>query len=240
VGGTGGAAGQTGGAPGGRTTAEEPPVAPIGTVFLTFDDGPTHLTPRFLEVLADRGVPATFFVIGTSALARPDMIRRIAAEGHQIGNHTFDHHAAHLYTGDAADFVESCRIADVVLQRICGARTTVVRPPYGRRLAPDLVAGLAEAGWRVVMWNCSAADTAQPAPDAWTIFDTVTARAAALTRSGPAEVVVLMHELGGREASLEAVPFIIDHLRAKGYVFATFDRAPVRGRRGPAESPGGP
>lgn len=62
------------------------------SIYLTFDDGPNpHCTPEILDVLAEYGVPATFFVIGTYAKSQPELIRRIVAEGHEVANHTMTH-----------------------------------------------------------------------------------------------------------------------------------------------------
>ncbi len=199
--------------------------AKVGTVYLTMDDGPSLLTPRFLDVLAARRVQVTFFVVGTRALSFPGTLRRAAREGHEIGNHTYDHDYAHIYTERIGDFWDSVMRAEGIIRANTGSRTYAVRAPGGRLLAPELRDALRAAGYRVVGWDCSAADTAVPAPDAWTIFDNVVSGVEARTRLGEKETIVLMHDAAGHERTLEAFPFILDHLVAKGYVLTVLDPA---------------
>lgn len=222
------------------TPSAAPPAAPdapttppvtAGTVYVTIDDGPSKLTPRFLDVLARRRAPATFFVIGTNALSFPETLRRADREGHEIGNHTYDHDYAHIYTERAGDFWDSVFRAEEVIRSITGHRTQVIRTPGGRRLPPELRDSLSAAGYRLAWWNCTAADTAVPAPDAWTIFDNVVSGVEGRTRLGQKETIVLMHDSAGHEHTLEALPFILDHLLARGYVLSVFDppaRPPAR------------
>jgi peptidoglycan/xylan/chitin deacetylase (PgdA/CDA1 family) len=120
-------------------------------VWLTFDDGPhPEHTPRLLDVLRDAGVPATFFVIGRGATAHPEIVRRMKAEGHAVGNHTFNHvDAAAMAT---ASFIEEVRRADRVLEAILGHEPRLFRPPWGRLRAAQYLR-LFAAGKRVVLWN---------------------------------------------------------------------------------------
>jgi len=99
---------------------------------LTFDDGPDpDRTPRVLDALATRGVRATFFLIGNRVARAPRIVRRIAAEGHEIGNHGWDHSTLALRSRTAIrEQLMRCQeaIGDVI-----GRAPTLVRPPYGRR-----------------------------------------------------------------------------------------------------------
>jgi peptidoglycan/xylan/chitin deacetylase (PgdA/CDA1 family) len=146
----------------------------------TFDDGPDpERTPALLDVLARAGAKATFFLVGKCAAAHPDLVRRIAGEGHAIGNHTFTH--AWL-PGLSARRIEAelARCQDV-LADVTGARPRLVRPPYGQRdfrfyrIARRL-------GLTPVLWSLDSRD--------WTgaSSETILRRA---RRAGPGDVVLL-------------------------------------------------
>ena len=118
----------------------------LGTMdvpLLTFDDGPSESTAEILDLLADYTVQATFFVIGSRAVQRPDLVERAAAEGHFIGNHTWDHVALAQLTND--DHVtEKLRHTNDAIEEILGAAPTLFRGPWldvddrVKRLAKDL------------------------------------------------------------------------------------------------------
>jgi len=128
----------------------------IGTVHLTFDDGPDRdWTPRVLDVLAAAQVQAIFFVVGQAVRAAPELLRRIAAEGHAIGNHSYSHrHPWTLREADARDEVRSgaAAIADVLGRAPCA-----FRPPHGR-LRRCMVDEAERSGQRTVLWSLSAVD----------------------------------------------------------------------------------
>ncbi|MEP6464541.1 MAG: polysaccharide deacetylase family protein [Frankiaceae bacterium] len=118
---------------------------------LTFDDGPDpRWTPQVIELLARHGATATFFVVGERAARHPALLRRVAAAGHAIGNHTYIH--ADL-TGVSATraAAEVTRTSDTVAE-IIGVRPTLLRPPYGH-LDPVALLAAAEAGLDVVLWS---------------------------------------------------------------------------------------
>ncbi len=95
---------------------------------LTFDDGPSEWTPQILNVLAEYGRAATFFVVGQSIAGRGKILERIVREGHTVGNHTFSHRRL---TEIPADEVEvELRACGAVVELACGVKPTVWRPPY--------------------------------------------------------------------------------------------------------------
>jgi peptidoglycan/xylan/chitin deacetylase (PgdA/CDA1 family) len=107
---------------------------------LTFDDGPSESTAEILDLLRERGISATFFVIGFRAEQRPDLVERAAADGHVVGNHTWDHPRLADMLNDATDQADLERRADVVklnlqqandmIERILGAPPTLFRAPW--------------------------------------------------------------------------------------------------------------
>lgn len=195
---------------------------PAGRVVaLTFDDGPDpRHTAALLDILRDRGVPASFFVIGSNALAAPDILRRMVDEGHEIGSHTF----FHPETSQVDDL--RLRLELNAVQRIVSAITGVsirlYRPPYGRSDGPvtgadlrALMPILAE-GYIVAGADSVPRDWEAIAPDA--LVKEVRRDLATLSGGG----VVVLHDAGGdRRATLAALPGLIDALRADGYTFST-------------------
>ena len=128
---------------------------------LTFDDGPSESTGPILDLLAEHDVRAHFFVIGMRAQERRDLVERAAAEGHIIGNHTWDH-AGLAAIPDDADVIDKLARANDAIAEILGTPPTLFRGPYGsvdarvERLAATL--GLTHMGWDVVTQDFSAPD----------------------------------------------------------------------------------
>src|SRR5699024_1428334 len=99
-------------------------------VALTFDDGPRRdTTSVLLDGLLERGVSATFFVIGRQIPGNEDLLRRMRAEGHQVGNHTYDH--TRLLEAEPDKVVEEIHKTEVLLTELLGADDYWLRPPYG-------------------------------------------------------------------------------------------------------------
>jgi peptidoglycan/xylan/chitin deacetylase (PgdA/CDA1 family) len=132
-------------------------------VALTFDDGPhpTH-TPAVLDRLRELRVRATFFVVGDRAAARPELVARIAAEGHAIGHHSYTHGAPHETS--ALALIDEARRTAALLERVLGARPSLFRPPHGK-LTPGKLLGLWGLGQTVVLWNRDPKDWACGAID---------------------------------------------------------------------------
>ena len=131
-------------------------------VALTFDDGPNgDTTARLLDQLAGSGVKATFFLVGRYVLAQPQMARRIAAEGHAIGNHTMTHPRM-LRLGPAATRREIAECSRVI-HNTTGVDTEIFRPPFGGRW-PHTLRISRELGMTPVMWNALGFDWRQTDP----------------------------------------------------------------------------
>ncbi|NUU32878.1 DUF4082 domain-containing protein [Arthrobacter sp. C9C5] len=181
-----------------------------GFVALTFDDGPNVFnedrTSWILDTLRDYGVHATFFILGERVAdpnqpTRPDLVRREAAEGHTVANHTWDHpDLTKLSTGD----VQSQLSRDNDAITAAGApRPTFFRPPYG--YTNDNVAAVGESlGLRQVIWDVNKGDTAATSTSA--VSDPVLAA----VRSGS---VVVLHDWAPHTA--EALPAILDGLKSR-------------------------
>jgi peptidoglycan/xylan/chitin deacetylase (PgdA/CDA1 family) len=173
-------------------------------VALTFDDGPSDYTPGFLDVLRDKGVPGTFFEIGQEMPGREATMRRVLAEGGELGDHTENHVELPDY-GQIAGAAE--RIAAYTHFRPC-----LFRPPGGT-LDATVLASAGSLGMRTVTWDVDPTDWANPGSAA------VYSRIVGAAQPGS---IILMHDGGGdRSGTLAALPSIIDTLRARGYRFAT-------------------
>ena len=196
-------------------------------VALTFDDGPSlHTTPRLLELLRANGAKATFFVVGEQVEAHPDVVARIAGDGHEIGNHTFSHPHS-LYLAPAALRDEIVRTNDAVASVY--PRVRFVRPPYGKdRRRTATLAG--ELGMRVALWSVDSGDASEYTTDE--IVETV------LEDVEPG-AIVLLHDGGPeRPPVLEACARLLPVLREQGYELTTLselleDRTGSDGRLAP-------
>lgn len=129
--------------------------APLRGVALTFDDGPDpELTPRLLDVLAEHGARATFFVVGEAARRHPVLVRRILAEGHTLGNHTETHARCPTLTPEV--FRRELKSVDLLLESITTtAAPRAFRPPYGA-ITPAQLRSL--RGRRVALWTRDSRD----------------------------------------------------------------------------------
>jgi peptidoglycan-N-acetylglucosamine deacetylase len=125
-------------------------------VALTFDDGPTEVTPQVLDILKSHHAQATFFCIGKRVVAHPDLVQRLVAEGHTIGNHTFTHaHTFDFYR--KPQVVAELEQTDAAITNIIGRRPVYFRPPNGVT-NPSIRRALAATGHRVIGWNIRSMD----------------------------------------------------------------------------------
>lgn len=176
----------------------------VPCVALTYDDGPVGLTSALLDDLQDAGAAATFFMLGSNAQRHPDIVRRVAAEGHEIGTHTWNH--PHLPELDDADVAQEVGDSRALLQRQSGQRVAMFRPPYGEY--DDRV--LAIAGIPAILWTVDTRDWAGPDDDV-------------LIRRGVDEAnpggIILFHDI--HERSVRVAPAVIAGLRDRGFSLVT-------------------
>lgn len=178
---------------------------------LTFDDGPDPVdTPRLLDLLGQKGVKATFFVVGKRADQHPEIVRRAWEEGHLIANHTWSHNPLFCFLMPRRLRAEIERGSESIL-RICGFPPRLFRSPVGLR-HPLLAPYLHDAGLEYISWRIRTRDTL-------TANSSVLARRI-LTRAASGDIILLHDRLpGGTNAMLEALPRVIDELRERGFQF---------------------
>ena len=129
----------------------------IKEVALTFDDGPTELTPKFLDILKENNVKATFFCIGKQIEKYPETFQRIIADGHTIGNHTYSHsnNTGFLSSSKMIKEIEKC---DEVISKIGNIKTDFYRPPFGVT-NPNIAKAIKKTQKKSIGWNVRSLDT---------------------------------------------------------------------------------
>jgi peptidoglycan/xylan/chitin deacetylase (PgdA/CDA1 family) len=193
------------------------------SVALTFDDGPSEDTERVLDVLNERGVCATFFMIGREIERRPQTARRVVAEGHEIGNHSYSH-PIYLYRSPRETRRQIERTQGVIAGAT-GVRARFARPPCGVR-TPAYFNAARQFDLRTVQWTLAGFDWKQHAPEQI---------ARDVLRDAAAGSIILLHDgdsehRSDRRATVASLPLIIDGLREMGLRVASL--AQLIGERG--------
>lgn len=179
-------------------------------IALTFDDGPhPQNTPRLLDMLKERGIKATFFLIGKSASTWPKIVQRIVDEGHEIGNHTWSHpQLNHMKTTSVMDQLQKTHDAIV---KACGVAPIVYRPPYGAILLSQRKAIHEKFQYVSALWDVDPLDWKSPRSST-KVHDRVLAQ----TKPGS---IILCHDIHAE--TVDAMPAVMDELKARGFQFVT-------------------
>ncbi len=201
------------------------------TVALTFDDGPAPADAEILDLLRDQGVVATFFVTGARAEADPDTVRRMAADGHLVADHSWEHRYPSEVDGGWTVGYLTRQLArtDGLLRELTGGPICFFRPPGGNK--DNVLAAAGAAGLTSVLWNVDSVDWRQP--DRTTTAATAAIVKAATTTSSEHPVVLLhsgkaSHEPDSKVSpyrgnTVAALPEIIGFYRSEGYTFVRLD-----------------
>ena len=184
-------------------------------IALTFDDGPHPTkTDEILNVLSKYNVKATFFVIGENAVKYPQVLKKVAMQGHEIGNHTFDHKSIYkLHENELQSSVKRC---EECVEEIIGKKPRCFRPPEGF-MNDEIATKIKETGYDVILWKIDTYDwKGRSASDIYkTVVDGI--------NCGD---IILMHDYIWRTSyTAKALDMIIPKLKDMGYSFVTVSEA---------------
>lgn len=186
--------------------------------YLTFDDGPSNnVTPQILDILKKYDIKATFFVVGNAAEKNPELIKRIHGEGHAIGNHSYSHNYSHIYRS-TTNFLDELKTTEKILKDILGEKyeTKIIRFPggsFGDKKAPFKKVAV-KNGYSYYDWNALNGDAEGVHLPKGKLIQRFKA-----TSKGKKELTVLMHDMGAKQTTADALPEIIEHLIQNGYEF---------------------
>jgi peptidoglycan/xylan/chitin deacetylase (PgdA/CDA1 family) len=199
---------------------------------MTFDDGPhPKLTPMLLDMMKERGIKGTFFLVGKNVAEYPEIAQRIVAEGHEVANHSWAHPQLTKLAPDAL----KKEIADTndAIHRATGIQTTLMRPPYGAINAAITKRLNEEFGLTIAMWSVDSID--------WRIRNAAHVTKLITEKAAPG-AIILAHDI--HPSTVQAMPAVFDTLSAKGYKFVTMSElialdlpAPIQ--TAPANTPAG-
>lgn len=193
-------------------------------VYLTFDDGPTKVTPQILDILKQYNVKATFFVLGKRVDQNPDILRRIFAEGHYIANHSYSHDYSSLYSS-ADSVVEEFYKTEASIKKALNNpnyNTYLFRFPGGSsgghysKVKTEARAKLDDLKIAYTNWNCLTRD-AENAKTPKEMMD-----AFLESKEDSQSLILLMHDASDKQATADFLPQLLDYLKNEGYTFKTF------------------
>jgi len=189
---------------------------PQKIAYLTFDDGPyPETTPRILKILQDEGVKATFFVVGRQVERYPDLVMAEYKQGEGIGNHSYSHDYHILYRSPEA-FLEEIKQTEGLIFKAIGVRPKILRAPGGTQghFHVKYYNAIDAADYLIYDWNVSTGDA-----------DAALVPADQLVKNlenqvpGKGRMIILMHDVGTKLTTVDALPRIIQYLKQQGYSF---------------------
>lgn len=189
-------------------------------IAITFDDGPSPVwTPQILDELKKANIKATFFMIGHHIKKYPDIAKRVAREGHQIGNHGYAHSVLFYYTPDELE--EDIKYSEYIIKEITGQTTTCFRPPKALITYREKEK-IKSMGYRIVLWSLNSKD--------WVTFDDkyIVRYILRNIRNGD---IILFHDSGGvfkteggnRSETVTTIPLLAEKLKERGFKLVTID-----------------
>ena len=185
-------------------------------IAITFDDGPSEIwTPKILDELKKAEVKATFFMIGAHVQKFPQIARRVAQEGHTIGNHGYAHSVLFYYTDEELE--EEIKYTEMVIKEITGYTTKLFRPPKAW-ISSSEKKKVKSIGYETVLWSINSKD--------WVPFSHKNIVQFISQKAGDGDIVlfhdsggVLKAEGGNRLQTVLTIPPLIKNLREKGFEF---------------------
>lgn len=212
-----------------ETEIEKEPASWPKKVYLTFDDGPSGHTQEILDILDEYGVKGNFFVCATQNENYHKYYKQILEKGHMLGLHSYTHEYDEIYASEEAFQEDVLAIREFVREQTDGFEATYYRFPGGssnlqsRISLPACVDWLEEQGLIYYDWNISSQDATNPMQSADRIFHNATYGCEDFE-----EVVVLMHDLGNKDTTVEALPRIIRYYQDIGASISVIDENSMR------------
>ena len=184
-------------------------------IYLTFDDGPSIMTNKVLDILNQKNVKATFFVIGNQIKDNEDIIMRIYREGHAIGLHTYTHNHNKIYSSQKTFIKEMIATRDEI-NKITNTHPNIIRFPEGSRnhLTKSSIKTLHNCGFKIYDWNIVISDGLNPKTSPSKLYKEATAQ-----KIKPDNIILLMHCDTVHKNTCKALPKIIDYYKNLGYEF---------------------
>jgi peptidoglycan/xylan/chitin deacetylase (PgdA/CDA1 family) len=197
-------------------------------IAITFDDGPHGgQTPRLLKMLKDRGIKATFFVVGQCVAENPEIARQIVTEGHEIANHSWSHPLlTNLTESSVRDQIDRTHN---VIRQTTGVTPTLLRPPYGGFTVRQRAWANSVWGYKTILWDVDSLDWKHRSPSK---TESIIVSA---TKKGS---IILCHDI--HKTTVDGMPATLDALRARGFKFVTvtellgMHREPIAAKKGEA------
>ena len=191
----------------------------IGTIYLTFDDGPSNNTSKILDILKQEDIKATFFLVNFNSSYNP-VVKRIYDEGHSIGIHSYTHNYKLIYSSVNAYFDDLNKMNDKI-KTITGSDTKLLRFPGGssntissfnKGIMTTLVKEVTNAGYHYFDWNVDSSD-------AWSARNSNDVYNNVINNLKKGTNIVLMHDLSSNEKTINILEKIIKDAKEKGYIF---------------------
>ena len=198
-------------------------------VYLTFDDGPSEKTIKILEILNEKQVHATFFIISPYIKQHIPLVEKAYNDGNAIGNHTADHEFKLVYSSEDTffktfnkqqDFIKEVTGVDCTIFRFPGgSNNTLVRSSMGKDFTKNLTEKLNSQGINVYDWNVDSGDAKGNGIAATTLLNNVKKDIKDKEGNFKNPAIILMHDCMTKKTTVEALPSIIDYLKEEGYTF---------------------
>ncbi len=196
---------------------------PEKSVFLTFDDGPSSLTSKVLDILKEKDVKATFFIVYNDSAEARALYQRMIDEGHTIGVHSTCHQYETIYQSPQA-FLDDFAQTAFLIEQSTGVKPEIFRFPggsinnYNKSVYQQIIAEMVRRGYTYFDWNVSADDSTATTGKK-DIYQNVVSGVHRFNKS-----IVLMHDAGNKYDAIDALPGIIDDLKAEGYTFCSLNK----------------
>lgn len=178
-------------------------------IAMTFDDGPHGAnTPRLLDMLKQRGIKATFFVVGQCAAEFPDIMKRIVAEGHEIASHSWSHPLLSKMGEESVS--DQLQKTHDIIKQTTGVEPKIMRPPFGAFTPNQRAWANKKWGYKIIMWDVDPLD--------WKVRNAEHVKSEILKKT-VAGSIILTHDI--HKSTIDAMPETLDGLTAKGFKFVS-------------------